>query len=66
MTPFLLARLAEETGGRTLAANRALVVSNAAVAARIAVGPRPWRHAPVTAAAGEVRSVAAAPPCASW
>jgi pseudouridine-5'-phosphate glycosidase len=35
VTPFLLARLAEETGGRTLAANRALVVSNAAVAARI-------------------------------
>lgn len=37
VTPFLLARLAEETGGRTLAANRALVVSNAGVAARIAV-----------------------------
>ena len=37
VTPYLLARLAEETGGRTLAANRALVVSNAAVAARIAV-----------------------------
>lgn len=36
VTPFLLARLAEETGGRTLAANRALVVSNAAVAARVA------------------------------
>ena len=46
VTPFLLARLAEETGGRTLAANRALVVSNASVAARIAVAlaegaPRP-------------------------
>lgn len=37
VTPFLLARLAEETAGRTLAANRALVVSNAAVAARLAV-----------------------------
>lgn len=37
VTPFLLARLAEETGGRTLAANEALVVSNAGVAARIAV-----------------------------
>jgi len=37
VTPFLLSRLAEETGGRTLAANRALVVSNAAVAARVAV-----------------------------
>ncbi|MFN7987151.1 MAG: pseudouridine-5'-phosphate glycosidase [Thermoanaerobaculia bacterium] len=36
VTPFLLARLAEETGGRTLAANRALVVSNASVAARVA------------------------------
>lgn len=35
VTPFLLARLAEETGGRTLVANRALIVSNAAVAARI-------------------------------
>ncbi len=38
VTPFLLSRISEETGGRTLAANRALVVSNAAVAARIAVG----------------------------
>ncbi len=37
VTPFLLARLAEETRGRTLAANEALVVSNAGVAARIAV-----------------------------
>ncbi len=37
VTPYLLARLAKETGGRTLTANRALVVSNAAVAARIAV-----------------------------
>lgn len=36
VTPFLLARLAEETAGRTLAANRALVVSNASVAARVA------------------------------
>jgi len=36
VTPFLLARLAGETAGRTLAANRALVVSNAAVAARVA------------------------------
>jgi pseudouridine-5'-phosphate glycosidase len=35
VTPFLLARLAEETGGRTLVANQALVVSNATVAARI-------------------------------
>ncbi len=36
VTPFLLARLAEETSGRTLAANRALVVSNAAVAGKVA------------------------------
>jgi pseudouridine-5'-phosphate glycosidase len=43
VTPFLLARLAEETAGRSLASNRALVVSNAAVAARVAValGPAP-------------------------
>lgn len=37
VTPFLLSRLADETAGRTLAANRALVVSNATVAARVAV-----------------------------
>ncbi len=37
VTPFLLARLAELTGGRSLAANIALVENNAAVAARIAV-----------------------------
>lgn len=37
VTPFLLSRLAEETDGRSLVANRALVVSNASVAARIAV-----------------------------
>jgi pseudouridine-5'-phosphate glycosidase len=36
VTPFLLARLAEETEGRSLSANRALIVSNAGVAARIA------------------------------
>lgn len=36
VTPFLLSRLAAETEGRSLVANRALVVSNAAVAARIA------------------------------
>jgi pseudouridylate synthase len=35
-TPWLLARLAETTGGRSLAANEALIVRNAAVAARIA------------------------------
>jgi pseudouridine-5'-phosphate glycosidase len=37
VTPFLLARLAEITGGRSLAANIALVRHNAAVAAQIAV-----------------------------
>ncbi len=36
-TPFLLARIAELTGGRTLAANRALVVANAGLAAEVAV-----------------------------
>ncbi len=36
-TPFLLARLAELTGGATLRANRALVVANARLAAQVAV-----------------------------
>jgi pseudouridine-5'-phosphate glycosidase len=36
LTPFLLARLAEITGGKTLRANQALVVANARVAAQIA------------------------------
>jgi pseudouridine-5'-phosphate glycosidase len=36
LTPFLLARLAERTGGRTLDANRALIVANATLAARLA------------------------------
>jgi len=36
VTPFLLARILETTGGRSLAANVALVRSNAAVAAQIA------------------------------
>jgi pseudouridine-5'-phosphate glycosidase len=36
VTPFLLARLAELTQGRTLQANRALVVANARLAARVA------------------------------
>jgi pseudouridylate synthase len=38
VTPFLLARLAQKTGGRSLAANIALVKNNAAVAADIAIG----------------------------
>ena len=37
LTPFLLARLAEASGGKTLAANRALIVANASLAAEIAV-----------------------------
>jgi pseudouridine-5'-phosphate glycosidase len=36
LTPFLLARLAEITGGRTLRANQALIVANARLAARVA------------------------------
>ncbi len=36
VTPFLLSRLAELSGGRTLAANRALVIANARLAARVA------------------------------
>jgi pseudouridylate synthase len=36
LTPFLLARLAELTEGRTLRANQALIVANARLAARIA------------------------------
>lgn len=37
VTPFLLKRLAELTGGKTLAANRALIVGNARLAAEVAV-----------------------------
>jgi pseudouridine-5'-phosphate glycosidase len=37
VTPFLLARLAERSGGRTLTANRALIVANARLAAEVAV-----------------------------
>ena len=37
VTPFLLARLAELSGGRTLAANRPLIVANARLAAEVAV-----------------------------
>jgi pseudouridine-5'-phosphate glycosidase len=36
LTPYLLARLAEHTSGRTLRANHALVLANAALAARVA------------------------------
>jgi len=37
LTPFVLARLHEATGGASLAANRRLVEDNAALAAEIAV-----------------------------
>jgi pseudouridine-5'-phosphate glycosidase len=37
LTPFLLARLAELTEGRTLRANQALIVANARLAARVAI-----------------------------
>lgn len=37
LTPFLLARLAELTNGRSLRANRALIVANARLAAEVAV-----------------------------
>jgi pseudouridine-5'-phosphate glycosidase len=38
VTPFLLEKMKELTGGKTLRANRALLVNNAKVAAQIAVG----------------------------
>ncbi len=38
LTPFLLAEMARTSGGRTVAANRALAVANAALAGRIAAG----------------------------
>jgi pseudouridine-5'-phosphate glycosidase len=37
LTPFLLARIAELSSGRTLQANRALIVANARLAAEVAV-----------------------------
>jgi len=37
LTPFVLARLHEQSGGRTLEVNRDLIVANAALAARVAV-----------------------------
>jgi pseudouridine-5'-phosphate glycosidase len=37
LTPFVLARLHERSGGRTLDVNRDLIVANAALAARVAV-----------------------------
>jgi pseudouridine-5'-phosphate glycosidase len=40
LTPFVLAFLHERSGGRTLAANRELVVANAGLAAEIAIAAR--------------------------
>ena len=37
LTPFVLSRLHEESGGRTLEVNRDLIVANATLAARVAV-----------------------------
>jgi pseudouridine-5'-phosphate glycosidase len=37
LTPWLLARIAEITGGRSVSANVALIVNNAGVAGRLAV-----------------------------
>jgi len=37
VTPFVLTQLHEQSGGRTLAANRALVIANAGLAAEVAV-----------------------------
>jgi pseudouridine-5'-phosphate glycosidase len=37
ITPFVLARLHERSGGRTLRANRELIVGNAALAGELAV-----------------------------
>ncbi len=37
VTPFVLGRLHEESGGRTIAANRQLVAANAKLAAEVAV-----------------------------
>jgi pseudouridylate synthase len=38
VTPFVLSQMAKLSGGRTLAANRALLVNNARIAGRIAAG----------------------------
>ena len=44
VTPFVLAWLHRESGGRTLAANRDLIVGNARLAGEIARGARPRRR----------------------
>ena len=41
VTPFLLAHIRRTTGGRSLRANRSLIVANARLAGRIAASLRP-------------------------
>jgi hypothetical protein len=55
VTPFLLKRVAELTGGASLRANIALIKHNAAVGAQIAVALAPL----LAAAAGQTREPAA-------
>ncbi len=45
LTPWLLARVAELTGGESVSANRALLLNNATIAARIAVALVRLSHA---------------------
>ncbi|MCS7270451.1 MAG: pseudouridine-5'-phosphate glycosidase [Gemmataceae bacterium] len=47
-TPFILRRLAELSGGRTLLANRALLVANARLAAQIAIHLQSFTSNPTT------------------
>ena len=57
LTPFLLARLAEITSGRTLVANRTLIVNNARLAADVATRlERGVVVEPVTSVTGVLRS----------
>jgi pseudouridine-5'-phosphate glycosidase len=50
LTPFLLSCLAEETGGRSLEANLALLEANAGLAAEVAVAHAATRAEPATGA----------------
>jgi pseudouridine-5'-phosphate glycosidase len=52
LTPFLLACLAEETGGRSLEANLALLESNAALAAAVSVADTSVDDGPTAARSG--------------
>ncbi len=60
VTPFLLARVSELTGGASLAANVELVLANARLAARVAVALAAL-SADVVSAAREAEAVEAAP-----